>query len=190
MIMTIRFAYGLVSAAVLLFGGTTINASIISASDTDDDAVLTLRIEDTLIKDVNQKWGEVRITIVDDDVVFTSGDSVEVSVYEDDIVGDDLLFQEVFVVSNEEIAAGLVDRTFSVVFTPTSDLGDQAEIYALAVVDKDQCGLFCIFDRPQTMNIQVNIVAEPVPTPATAWLFGWVMGLLLWTRRTSVLNNI
>ena len=160
-----------------------INAAIITTTQTVDDANLTLSIEDTLTIGENQNWGEVNILVVDGEVEFTAGDTVEISVLEDDLVSDDLLWQTSFTVTSSEVANGRVDRTFELIFTPLAELDGFAEIYAEALVTKDACGVFCVYDRPTTANLNVALV-EPVPVPAAVWLFGsGLIGLIGVARR-------
>ena len=103
--------------------------------------------------------------------------------FEDDPLNDDLLWQEIFTISSAELAAGLVDRTFNLVFEGPSDgFGDMLEILAKAEVVKDACGFLCNFDRPEVL---INVNEAVVPVPAAAWLFGSALGLLGWIRRKA-----
>jgi hypothetical protein len=160
----------------------SINAAIISAIGIDDDASLMLSLEDTITIGVNQKWGTVRINVGVGKVGFTVGDTVDIKLFEDDVINDDLLWQTSFMVTSGEVTAGLVDRTFDLIFTPVADAGDFAEIYADALVTKGACGTFCINDNPNTSNL--NVALEPVPVPAAVWLFGsGLIGLVGLARR-------
>jgi len=148
-----------------------LNAAIITVTQTDDDATLTLSMEDILMVGVNQNWGEVNVLVEDVFVGFTAGDTVEISVLEDDFISDDLLWQTSFMVTSSEVANGRVDRAFELIFTPSSELDGFAEIYAEALVTKDACNIFCLNDRPVTSSLTAELV-EPVPVPAAVWLFG------------------
>jgi len=50
---------------------------LLEATDTDDDAAIKLMVKDTWIIGETKEWGTVQIR-VDDDVVFTAGDTVQV----------------------------------------------------------------------------------------------------------------
>ena len=160
------------------------NAAILTASDTDDDATLTLNIEDTLVLGVNQQWRTLQIVVDDVHEPFTTGDTVALSLWEDDGPSNDLLFQTSFTVSTAEITVGLVNRSFALIFTPEPDDGTStADIFAEGLVNKDACGLFCTFDNPVTSIIDVELV-DPVPIPATIWLFGSsILGFIGFARR-------
>ena len=171
------------TCACLTVASFNANSAFISATNTVDDATLTLQIEDTLTVGLNRNWGEVNILVESNDVGFTQGDTVEISVFEDDFFSNDLLWQTSFTVTPTEVANGRVDRIFELSFTPSADEGDIAEIYADALIIKDACGTFCFNDNPTTANLNVALV-EPVPVPAAVWLFGsGLIGLIGVTRR-------
>ncbi|MBU1432498.1 hypothetical protein KKF91_18315 [Myxococcota bacterium] len=131
------------------------------ARDSDDDAEITLRVLRQAIADDPRSWCEVQILITGGDVRFSAGDRVSMWVYEDDISGDDLIWETRFDVTADEISRQRVERAFdcSGVF-PDDDLGDYMEIYAEAEVEKDECGWGCLYDRPQTANLDVEIVED------------------------------
>lgn len=164
---------------------STVDAAIVTASDTDDDATITLEIEDIQIVGLNQQWGTARITVVDTAVALSLGDSIEISVFEDDLAGDDLVFNQTLFLTPSEVAAGLVDRLLPLIFTPPSDGPTDfgLEIFAEATVFKDLCGFLYVFDNPRTANLDVTLVAAPVPIPAAVWLFGSAIGLMGCNRK-------
>ena len=144
-------------------------ATTSSVSDTDDDATLTLTAENEYFIGVTVDWCEVTIQVVGIDVAFSSGDQVTVRVYEDDVAGDDLLFETTFTVTASEVANQLVDRTFNcsadlILF----ELPPTAEVYAEALVNKSNCGFLCLNDDPMTPNLFVTL-HEPVPVSETTW---------------------
>lgn len=157
-------------------------ASTLIATDTDDDATITLSIEDTLLAGVNQQWGTLRIEVTGNSVDLNSGDTVDLFLYEEDVLADDLLWQESLTVTVAEAVAGLLDRTLNLIFSaPLDDPGGSLEIFAEALVNKSACGTFCSNDNPLTSNLSVGLA--PVPVPAAAWLFASALGLLGFARR-------
>jgi len=144
-------------------------------SDEDGDATLTLTAEDEFVIGVTVDWCEVRIQVLGSEVALTSGDQVTVWVYEDDLTNDDLLFQTTFVVTAAEVANQHVDRTFNC----SADLSlfetvSPAEVYAEAFVEKDECGTFCLADRPMTNNIDIALNDSPPPPPPPPPPPGWI----------------
>ena len=85
---------------------------------------------------------------------------VSIWVREDDIIFDELLWETSFTVTSEEVAIGLVDRTFDCSFDlPDVEAGPMWEIYADALVDKDN-GPFVDDDSPMTPNLEVEKVED------------------------------
>jgi len=166
----------------LTFWSVQSGATVLSTTDVDDDAILTLNIQDTVIANASQQCGTLRIQ-VGTTTSFTAGDTIDLWLLEDDFIGNDLLWQTSFTVTAAEVLAG-VDRTLGLVFTaPEVDgPGDTVlEIFAEALVNKDACGFLCADDNPITTPLSVTIA--PVPVPAAVWLFGSALGLLGWIRR-------
>jgi|GEM_PF-6847570 len=146
------------------------------ASDVDGDATLTLAVQDTLsLNPPSTDWCLVEIEVVGIDVELTAGDTVLLQVYEDDVAGDDLLFEVTHVVTAAEASAQFLDRFYDCSTDPINVLdgaGDYAEIYAEAHVIKAECGVFCFDDRPETGLIDVLVLehASAVPSVTTARL--------------------
>jgi len=182
-----RALCGLVFAGLLAVAWSA-PANTLVATDTDDDATLTLSIEDTLLAGVNQQWGTLLIDITGNSVALNSGDTVDLFLYEDDLVADDLLWQDTLTVTGAEATAGLLDRTLNLIFSaPLDDPGGSLEIFAEALVNKSACGAFCVADNPLTSNLSVGLA--PVPVPAAVWLFASSLGLLAAMRRRLHLYN-
>lgn len=183
------YAPSKVTMAMMLVAGLSnlpidSSAALLTASDIDDDATLTLSIEDTLLEGVNQQWGTVRIQVTGVEVSIAAGDSVDLFVFEDDLIGDDLLWQDSFIVTAAEVSAQSVDRTLPLIFTPLPDgTGSTLEIFAEGDINKDQCGFLCTLDNPITPIVTPTLA--PVPVPAAAWLFGSALGLLGWVNRRT-----
>jgi len=148
-----------------------------SGSDTVDDATITLRVlEQTIVDDVRSLC-TLDIDIVGAAEPFTGGDTVELWVYEDDVVGDDLIWHHKFTVTAAEVAANHVTGNFDCSGNFEYDgFGGSLELYAEAEVVKDACGWTCTYDRPTTANIASLEVdddnAEDDDLPTTAVVAG------------------
>jgi len=160
---------------------------IVTVVDSDDDATLTLSIDDQVVIG-SSDWASIRIEIDENDVPLTLGDTVLIELFDDDGgFGDDLLFSSLFSVTEDEILAGMVDRSFDAIFDPTPFLpdGDNAlEIFARASVDKSACGFPCENDDPETNIVSVAFIENTlVPEPSIITLFSAGLLLLSFTRR-------
>jgi hypothetical protein len=135
---------------------------LLVSSATDDDATLTLSIEDVIVRGTTGDLGTVRFQVTDEQVSFTSGDYAEIHVYEDDTISSDLLWSTSITFTSPEISAGHVDRTIGFSFDTLgiSDPGDNIEVYAVAEVYKDACGPFCTNDMPETGILIVTLLWE------------------------------
>ncbi len=157
----LRLTAGSTFAALLLLAATAAAIpNIQSASDTDDDAKITLRALTQTIDGDRKSWCEVRIEITEADEPLTSGDPVYLWVYEDDFAGDDTIWSTTFNVTAAEASANRVDRTFDCSAFFDNDSGSQLEIYAEARVEKDECGFGCAWDRPETGLLDLDIVTD------------------------------
>ncbi len=156
--MTIR---RLLFVLVLVAFSATASAlpPVVSSSGTDDDTEITLTILSATILGDSRSPCTVRLTDAGEDVELSDGDEVFVWVYEDDLAGDDLIFEETFVVTAEEVAGG-IDRTFDCTGDFGDDIGGNLELYADARIEKAACGFTCIWDRPTSRNIDVAEVID------------------------------
>lgn len=148
-----------VAVALLATPALAIPGSV-TVSDTDRDAIITLTAFDQAITNDARSRCTVRIQAGSNEIAFTAGDRVIVRVQEDDGIFDDLIFQTDFVISQAELNAGRVDRTFDCSSNFGTDGLGQTEIYAEAEIDKDECGFFCNTEDPQTGNIDVEEVED------------------------------
>lgn len=143
-----------------------------SASDSVDDALLELHVLDQHIRGDTRSFCQLRINVVGTDVMFTTGDRIYLWAYENDVLGDDLLFETNFVVTSAEVSAQLVDRTINCSSDFGSDASATLEVYASARVEKAACGTFCVWDRPETAALNLmerdDDTAEEDDTAATA----------------------
>lgn len=130
-----------------------------SVNDTVDDAKITLTILDKVLLDDSKSWCSVRIEITEDDVKFTEGDVVTIWVYEDDLAGDENVWNTRFTILPTDVGKKF-DQTFDCSSAFGDDTGDEAEFYAEAEVVKDECGIGCSYDRPETGLITVPEVSD------------------------------
>ena len=128
----------------------------ISASDSDDDATVELFVPaQTILGDVRSQC-RVHIDVAEADVAFTDGDHAYVYVYEDDLLGDDLLWQTDFAVARADLRGGRLVRDFDCSSAFGADGVGTLEIYAQLLVEKSECGAFCFYDEPTTANLSLE----------------------------------
>ncbi len=125
-----------------------------SSSDTVDDATLTVRVHSETISGDANSWCELRVQDAGTDVELTANDTFFLWVYEDDTVGNDEIWSFEYTVTAADVAAGMVDQTFDCSgFFDSDGFGSNLEIFAEGRFEKDKCGTFCRYDRPNTSNI-------------------------------------
>ena len=158
-------------ASPVILHGAPITASV---SDTDGDAMITLTVTSPLTTGVIATNGQIEIDVLGSENAFTAGDTLTVSVFEDDAVNDDLVFTDTFTITTPELTAQRVTRTFPLVFDPgqfDEAGGPVLEFYAELLVVKDTTSGFHVHDNPVTSLLMVSvevglkiitIVAEPV----------------------------
>ena len=132
-----------------------------SSEGTDDDASVTVSLLDRAIRGDVRSWCSMRVLIRGEARELRQDDTVRLRLREDDVVGDDTLWETNFEVTRDEAAAQRVDRRFDC----SSNFGDgdaagDLEIYAVANVNKQSCGAFCNEDDPTTDNIAVALVDD------------------------------
>ena len=98
-------------AAVAQAHGAHALPVVLEAQDVMDDATLTLRVLDQAMAGDVRSWCEVRVQVNAESVSLTTGDRVQIDVYENDGVGDDLLWHWESAVTADEAVAGLVGLT-------------------------------------------------------------------------------
>ena len=126
----------------------------------DDDARIFLSVRDRAIRGDSRPLCGVRIVVTGDERAFADGDEIEVWVLEDDVIGDDTVWETRFGVSPEEIADQRVDRMFDCAAPLDDDVRGGLEIYATAHVSKADCGLLCNEDDPTTRVLPVELVDD------------------------------
>ncbi len=156
--MWIRWVSGLVLCGVLATVTPPVSAlpATITAIDVVDDATVSLVTWEQYIEGDARTRCEVSVVVLGNEVQFTQGDSVQVWVEENDIFRNDPMWQTEFNVTEEEVEAQRVERQFDCSASIPSDLVSWPEVVALAEVVKEQCGFFCLYDRPATSDIQIE----------------------------------
>jgi MYXO-CTERM domain-containing protein len=153
-----RWTVSLALAAISLGGAPAWAGeppSPLSAIGEQEDAAIFLEVLDRVLTGDSRGFCAVDVLVVGELVELSEGDTVNVEVVEDDFLGDDVLFQVDFEVTEEEIEDQLIVRSFDCAGALGGDLGANFEIFARAEVVKGECGLFCRYDRPQTSNLIV-----------------------------------
>ena len=148
---------------VILCTAYTANAipTIQSASSTDGETTITLRILDQAILGDQQSWCEVHIYILGTEDELTAGDELNIWVYEDDVIFNDVVYEESTTVTSQEASAsngGLVDRTIDCsAYFRDDDSGDHVEMFARAELNRDSRW----FDEePATDQIVIPIIED------------------------------
>lgn len=123
-------------------------------SQSEDDATVSLTLESQFINEDSNIPCEVSISILAEDVAFTEGDLITVSVKEDDLFGDDVFWSVEEIVDAQTVASGIFERTYDCRFGSMGDaVGTLLEVYARVEVEKAECGRLCLQDNPATANI-------------------------------------
>ena len=143
---------------VLLLAASTADAlpAELQAQATDDDATLTLRVPDQAIRGDARSWCRLRLEDAAAKVPLSAGDTVDLAVYEDDLAGDDLIWQAFYTVPED----GPLSVDFDCSADFGTDVGDNLELYAQAKVHKAECGSWCLNDSPKTSNLHVVQVLD------------------------------
>ncbi len=149
------------ASALLVAAPAAALPSVLSSTGSDDDATISLTTIDASIIGDSRTPCTLEFSDAGTDVVFTDGDSIYIAVWEDDLAGDELLWDTTI-----EITSGmLTDGAYSATFDCSSDFGEdgaggQLEIYAEADVTKAECGTWCLYDVPTTANLDVDEVID------------------------------
>jgi hypothetical protein len=158
-----RFVVAAISLALPGTSAALPGESSISANDYD--AWITLRSLEQVTEFDTNSWCALDIYIDESFDELAAGDTVEILVYEDDTIGDDLIFSTMLTATAAEESAGYLDRTVDCSGFFQLDDGplwgdDQVELYGEAHVDKASCGTFCNEADPATDLLVVPIVAD------------------------------
>jgi MYXO-CTERM domain-containing protein len=154
---------GLGLGGILLAGAIVSVPSVASAqpemqeaTDTDQDATITLRVRTAGIIDDPLLWCEVEIDVIGTEVAFTEGDTVLVEFSEDDVFFNDILWSTMHTITAAEATANEYSEVFDCSAPAMADGIGDLEFFAEAEVTKDLCGLGCFYDRPTTSNMAVE----------------------------------
>ncbi len=153
------------SVALLATSGAWALPQTTSAVGSDRDATLTLTTWDKVIIGDTRSRCALRLVVGSAEIAFTDGDTIQVKVYEDDVLGDDVIWQQEIVVSGAEVRAGRLDRTFDCSSNFGADQIGQIEIFGEATIVKDECGFLCTYEAPQTGLIALEEIADDASEP-------------------------
>lgn len=169
----------LAAFALIMFGSAHTGhalPSIQTATDTDEDATLELRLQESDLIGAPVHWCELEVEVTSNDYQVQAGDTVSIDVYEDDGAGDENLWTEDVTISASDISNGTYTETFGchAKFKSDSDTASTWQIYAQAEVSKQSYGTFEVADTPTTSNLRVarasNDAREPDETQSKATL--------------------
>jgi len=127
------------------------------------DTTIRLTLEEQFILDDQNTPCLLEVVITGDEKPMTMGDSVTLKVFEDDVplttIGDDLLWEFTEEFSATDIENQRFERRYECNTGSLQDWIGGVEVYALAEVDKEECGFLC-GDDPSTSNINVDQVDD------------------------------
>ncbi|MEE2788416.1 MAG: hypothetical protein VX589_13820 [Myxococcota bacterium] len=138
---------------------------IVEVSGENDDATVLLRVERQTILGDSRSFCEIQIVVVEEEKQFTDGDRIYLWVEENDGITSQTVWEFNFEVNGR----GRVDETFDCsqvngednpfpsddgIFVDNRDIN----LSARARVEKETCGAFCRYDRPQTPSVDVPVV--------------------------------
>lgn len=127
---------------------------VASDSDTVDDATITLQVRSQAIRGDSKSWCRLDVVVDDNDVSWSNGDTIELWVYENDVVGDEEIWHLGPTAVSGFDGQGRFVRTYDCSANFEEDgFGGSLELYAEAEVVKDDCGTFCLYDRPETGEV-------------------------------------
>lgn len=135
-----------------------------SVSQDEGDATVSLSLESKYIEGDSQIPCEVSATVLGEGRPFAVGDTILIVVREDDVIGDDLLWETEVVVDAAIADVQQFTMTYDCSFPATGDALGSMEVYAKVEVDKEDCGGICEGfggeDTPSTPNIYMLRVED------------------------------
>jgi hypothetical protein len=132
----------------------------VSASETDDDATIVLSTYDETYPGDSDSYCELDLEVTDNAVLFSTGDSFTVFVYEASNLSDRTIFSLQDSFTAQEVAEGMALRTIDCSSALPSDSDGGIEVYAVAQIDKDDCGFGCSDDSPTTPALLISEVTD------------------------------
>lgn len=130
-----------------------------TAEDTDEDAAVHLSLLESGIEGDDKHWCEVAVQVTSDDYELQDGDTITVTVYEDDAVGDETLWSEQIDIKSGDLVNGRYENTFACHSKYGTDEGETVqtdwEIYAVATVAKESYPSWELADSPTTAALRV-----------------------------------
>lgn len=135
-----------------------------TVSQTEGDAEITLQLENRFVDEDSLIPCEVSVSVQGENRPLIVGDTLLISVKEDDTFGDDVLFEIEEVVDDSIARAQRFERTYDCSFASIGDLFNNIEVYGKLVVDKQDCGTLCELgfgeDTPATPTVIMQRVTD------------------------------
>ena len=149
--------------------------ALTSKSDSDDDARVSLTVERETIRGDTRSYCQINIRVTESRVNFSRNDKIFLWVKESDplVLDDDTVWSRVITVQGR----GSINQTFDCSKKANGDDnpfpgddgilddGNTLNLYAEARVEKDDCGVLCLNDRPSTGTIDVRIRTDDGAEP-------------------------
>ncbi len=128
--------------------------------DEDRGGTITLTILDQAIIGDARSFCSLHVVLVNGHADLTAGDTIGLEVTEDDLIGNDTLWEMDIAVTPAEAAAQRLDRTFDCSGDFGEDVNADLDIFARASVSRDDCGTFCNDADPSTATLTVHSVQD------------------------------
>ena len=130
----------------------------------EGDASVTLTLESQYIEGDSLIPCEVTFSVAGERRPFEIGDTISMSVREDDLIGDDTLWEQEVIVDAAIENVQNFTMTYDCSFAALGDALGSIEVYAKLDVDKADCGNICELsggeDTPSTANIYMREVDD------------------------------
>lgn len=127
----------------------------------DRGGVVQLAVTTSAIRGDSRSGCFVQFTLTNERHELREGDTVTLTVLEDDALFNDTLWETEFDLTAQEAADQNVARAFDCGYaTQGDDFGENIEIFARADVSLDSCGLLCNAPDPASPAVEVLIVDD------------------------------
>ena len=184
------FVIATILCFVSLFSQAYALPQVIDVSDEDGDASIRLQMEELFIKDDQAVYCYIEVVVVGDNRELRAGDTINTHLYEDDLIGDDSVWEREEIVTEEEAELQRFERMYDCSSGAIGDVVGNLEMYAQVEVDKQDCGFGCEINPLQGEDtattgtiIQTEIDDDEVEDDDTREL-AWIAGT------TDFLNRV